>query len=179
LNKIKTYIKLFYWSFFVLHFLFTWNIHTDTEANNQLVEHQQWCTLHNSGWMYIKGKRKHHLLLSFFIEPTNQCNMSWTNYDISVPYYSVQYLACRIWENSFVIVYLILNLKTLYVWIVHCSSYITSRQNSVMADTINLTKVMKMHVKIKLNLLAIQMFCSCQQTGIQKEANERVLTYLL
>jgi len=44
-----------------------------------------------------------------------------------------------------------MNLKTLYVWIVHCSSYIISRQNSVMADTINLMKVMIMYVKIKLN----------------------------
>lgn len=164
---------------FVLHFLFTWNIHTDTEANNQLVEHQQWCTLHNSGWTYIKGKGKHLLLLSFFIEPTNQCNMSWINYDISVRYYSVPYLACRIWENSFIIVYLIMNLKSLYDWIVQCSSYIISRQNSMMADTINLMKVLIMQVKIKLKLLAIPMFCSCKHTGIQTEANERELTYLL
>lgn len=34
------------------------------------------------------------------MEPTNQCNISQINYDISVPYNSVPYLACRVWENS-------------------------------------------------------------------------------
>jgi len=72
-----------------------------------------------------------------------------------------------------------MNLKTLYVWIVQCSSYIISRQNCMMADTINLMKVLIMHVKIKLKLLATPMFCSSKHTGIQKEANQRVLTYLL
>jgi hypothetical protein len=45
----------------------------------------------------------------------------------------------------------------------------------MMADTIHLMKVLIMHVKIKLKLLAILMFCSCKYTGIQTEANERGL----
>jgi hypothetical protein len=72
-----------------------------------------------------------------------------------------------------------MNLKTLYVWIVQCFSYIISRQQPMMADTIILIKVLIMRTKIKLKLLAVPMFCSCKQTGIQKEANERVMTYLL
>jgi len=37
-----------------------------------------------------------------------------------------------------------MNLETLYVWIVQYS-YIIARQNSMMADTINLMKVQIMH----------------------------------